>query len=539
MNYFVNCALLNAITSILICTLVILNNPQSKTNRTFAYYAFSVAIWAGFQFLWITANNKSDALLYCQISLFSAIFISSTFFHFTCHLINDYKKHARIIKYLYIYGLAMFPFVLTPLFIADIKSVLLIQNWPLAGKIFIFFVLEYTLVVGYSLHIIFKKLKSTNGIQHQQLKYIFYGILAAYIGGLTNFPLCYNIPILPFGNIFVSIYTVFITYAIYKYQLMNINIIIKRSLVYTILITFITLFYFLSTYLTEHVFQAMFGYKSLLISMISATTIALAFIPLRNLIQNFIEKFLFKGSFVEIAEQNDLLREEVIQTEKLKSIAILASGMAHEIKNPLTVLKTFAEYLPHKLEDKDFLRKFAPMITQEVNRIDNLVHELLEFARPAAPILKPVNIHGLINSTVELMSNEYIKHHIGIHKEYRPSKDILLDLDYNQIKQALLNILLNAIEAMPDSGQLYISTQIYSSREIFQIKIQDTGIGIYPQDLAHIFDPFFTKKDAGTGLGLSITYEIIKKHGGKIFVESVPGKGTSFILEFPFIKQLH
>jgi signal transduction histidine kinase len=312
---------------------------------------------------------------------------------------------------------------------------------------------------------------------------------------------------------------------------MDIKIIIKKSLVYSILLTVITLSYFLLIYLTEHILQSMFGYKSLIISMTLATTIGLALDPLRKLIQKIIEKFLFKGSFAEIAEENKLLRQEIIQTEKLKSIATLASGMAHEIKNPLTVLKTFVEYLPKKIDDKAFLEKFTPMVAEEVNRIDNLVHELLDFAKPAIPILKPTHLNNLIDSTLELLSNTALKNKVKITTLYDSDSNTTLNLDYNQMKQALLNIFLNAIDAMPQGGELKIYSLMNSSQ--IQIKIQDTGIGIDKNDLPHIFDPFYSKKDGGTGLGLSITYEIIKKHGGKIFVESLLKKGTSFIIELP------
>jgi signal transduction histidine kinase len=535
MDFFLFSALLNVVTSGLVCLFVIFNNPKTKTNRYFTFYALSIAMWAIFQLSWISAIYKSDALLYMQIALTFALFIPPTFFHFTCHLVNDYKKHAQIVFYSYIFSLAMIPIVYTPLFIIDVQKISMIRNWPVAGNLFILLVLEYLTLIAYALFIIYKKLKTTTGPQHQQLRYIFWGILIAYIGGSTNFFLCYHIFIPPYGNILIPIYSIFITYAIFKYQLMDINIIIKRSLVYSILITILTIFYFLSIYITEHIFQVMFGYKSFLFSLASATVIALAFIPLRNVIQTFVEKILFRGNYMQITKENELLRQEVIQVERLKAVATLASGMAHEIKNPLTVLKTFSEFLPAKINDQAFLEKFGPMISQEINRIDNLVHELLDFARPANPILKPVNIHYLLDSTLELLSNDYIKYNIKTHRNFHLSTDTILYLDYNQIKQALLNILLNAIDAMQNGGQLYVSIGLGSNGEMIQIKIQDTGAGINAEDLPHIFDPFFSKKDTGTGLGLSITYEIIKKHGGKIFVESVEGKGTTFILELPIL----
>jgi len=311
---------------------------------------------------------------------------------------------------------------------------------------------------------------------------------------------------------------------------MNVNIIIKKSLIYTVLITIITLFYFLLSYIIEHYFQSMFGFKSLFLCLISATFIALAFIPLRNLIQNFIEKTLFKGTYIEIAEENQLLRQEVIQSERLKSIAILASGMAHEIRNPLTPIKTFSEKLPSRLNDKEFLLKFSKIINKEVDRIDSLVQDLLNFAKPSPLQLKETNINRLIQQTLELLNNEIIRHKIILNTSFE-NENLLINIDPKQIKQALLNLFLNAIDAMPNGGKLIIGSCFSGNNTC--ISITDSGCGIDPKDLSHIFDPFFTKKDHGTGLGLSITYEIIKNHQGKIFAESQLGKGTTFKIELP------
>ena len=416
--------------------------------------------------------------------------------------------------------------------------------WPIAGPTFTLMFLEFIFVLGYALYIIYQKYQSEEFPEKLRLKYVFYGILIAYLGGSTNFPLCYKIPIPPIANILVPFYTIFITYAIFRYQLMDIKVIIKKSLFYTLLITVITIFYLISIYIAEHILQSMFGYKSLLVSMTSATFIALVFIPLRNFIQNFIEKNFFRGSYIQIAEENQLLRQEIIQSERLKSIAVLASGMAHEIKNPLTPIKTFSEQLPSRLDDKEFLLKFSKIISKEVDRIDSLVKDLLSFAKPSSPQLKQVNINQLIEQTLDLLNNEIIRHKINLNTSFQ-NKNILINIDPQQIKQALLNIFLNAIDAMPNGGTLTIKTFVIvnsssiviprseATKQSLVIEITDSGCGIAPKDLAHIFDPFFTKKDHGTGLGLSFTHEIIKNHNGKIFAESELGKGTTFKIELP------
>ena len=145
---------------------------------------------------------------------------------------------------------------------------------------------------------------------------------------------------------------------------------------------------------------------------------------------------------------------------------------------------------------------------------------------------KALRLHQLIEQTLDLLNNEIISHKINLNTSFE-NQNILINIDPNQIKQVFLNIFLNSIEAMPNGGTLSVIGRSEETKQSHIIQITDTGCGINPKDLPHIFDPFFTKKDHGTGLGLSITYEIIKNHNGKIFTESELGKGTTIRIELP------
>jgi len=538
MDYFVISAFLNTVTSAACCGFVLLSSPRSKITRTFSIFTFFVFLWSGFYFLWATSNNQTDALVLGRLINAAALFIPPSFFHFCCHLLNKYKDHSTLIRNVYIFNFLFLPLAFTPLYIDHAGPISMFPYWPFPGKLYFILVLEYATLIGYSLYMLVEEIKSSSGKECRKLKIIFFALAVGFLGGATNFLPSYRIPVIPFGNAFVMMYVLAVAYAIFKYQFMDIKITLKRSLVYTILITLITLFFCLLVYFAEHVIKEIVGYRSFFISIAAIAMIVLTFTPLKNLIQGILEKYLFRGSFVEITEENEMLRRQVTQTERLRSVAILASGMAHEIKNPLTALKTFSEYLPQKMDDKEFLKKFSPIISNEINRIDALVHELLDFARPAPVCLKPVNVHALLDNTLEFLSNDLIKHKIRVTKNYRLDPLLSVELDQNQFKQAFLNILLNSMEAMPGGGELSITTAFSAAPEYIAIKIQDTGTGINPEDLAHIFDPFFSKKDQGTGLGLSITHEIVRNHRGRIFVEGQSGKGTAFIIELPVLSPL-
>jgi signal transduction histidine kinase len=373
-----------------------------------------------------------------------------------------------------------------------------------------------------------------------------------YLGGLTNFLPPFGINIYPHGNFLIPINSIIFTYAILKYQFLDITIVIKRSLVYSLLIAIISLTYLLIAVLSEKFLQGIVGYQSIVVSVVTAFAFGLVLIPLRNKIQYLIDRLFFKGTPMEIARQNELLRKEVAQAEKLKAVATLASGMAHEIKNPLTAIKTFSEYLPQKLEDKNFLNQFSKIAKKEVERINALVHQLMEFSRPAPLLKKQVDINQLIEETLNLLNSQMLTHRIEPVIVNQTNPHGFLTADPNRLRQAFLNLFLNAIEAMPKGGTLTITTKTkYSHRNkasrmnakslnpnsltpaSMEITIEDTGCGVAKEDLPHIFDPFYSKKDGGTGLGLSITHGIVEEHNGRIRVESRLGQGTRVIIEFP------
>jgi len=243
---------------------------------------------------------------------------------------------------------------------------------------------------------------------------------------------------------------------------------------------------------------------------------------------------------MQITQENELLRQEITQSERMKSIAILASGMAHEIKNPLTTLKTFTEYVPQKKDDPEFMEQYQKIMPKEIDRIENLVHELLYFAKPSLPQMQTINPNEIISNVLLMLKQNLESLNIHVVATQLNSTSSI-QADPNQIKQALLNLILNAIDAMPNGGTLTITTSLtfpnvknpaqgevpIGNPQHYNIEISDTGCGIAPKDLPHIFEPFFSKKSKGTGLGLAITQGIIEKHGGSINVESKINQGTT------------
>jgi signal transduction histidine kinase len=334
----------------------------------------------------------------------------------------------------------------------------------------------------------------------------------------------------PFGTYAAALYVAIVTYAIIRHQLMDITIVIRKTAVYSLVATIITLFYFILVYVTETIFRGFMGYKSIPWTLGIIVLFTLVFQPLKNMVQVFVDRLFFKDSRALLQEELKKAQEELKRAERLKAVGTLAAGMAHEIKNPLTSIKTFTEYLPAKHNDPGFIEKFHKIVIPEVNKINDIVQQLLDFSKPKALKLEEADIRQVIDQTLSFLNNDLIKYNISVTKQYDPDL-VTLEIDRSQIQQVFLNLFLNAIEAMKQGGKLTITTSSFPNQA--EVIITDTGKGIPKADLEHIFDPFYTTKETGTGLGMSIVYGIIKEHKGEITVESEKNTGTKVKIRLP------
>lgn len=252
---------------------------------------------------------------------------------------------------------------------------------------------------------------------------------------------------------------------------------------------------------------------------------------------------------IENAQLYDRLRQgmrkleetqaQLVQSARLAAVGELAAGVAHEINNPLTSIIGFTRLLLEDLPLDSPMRADLETIDREAARTRQIVRALLDFARTSDPVLVPTDLNALVEEAVMLVCTRSVLGRVSLEKNLSPLPPVMLDA--NQIKQVLVNLLNNAVQAMPDGGRLAIATRLSERemdgvyRQMATIYVNDTGIGISPENLERIFDPFFTTKEVGqgTGLGLSVSYGIIEKHNGRIEVQSIPGEGSTFTLLLP------
>ncbi|MBS3907096.1 MAG: HAMP domain-containing protein [Syntrophaceae bacterium] len=246
---------------------------------------------------------------------------------------------------------------------------------------------------------------------------------------------------------------------------------------------------------------------------------------------------------IEEAETKLRLERDLRQSEKLAAIGQLASGLAHEIGTPLNIISGRVELAKRKLDDKEGVQKNLDIVIQQTERITKIIQRLLGFVRKKKPEQRNLNITALLETTLDFLDHEIQKQKVKVVRETEdPLPSVMGDPD--QLQQVFLNIVLNAVQSMPEGGTLHLSasTQVTSKegledgkRRYVEVKVQDTGMGMEREVMDNIFNPFFTtkEKDKGTGLGLTVSQGIVQDHEGWIELESETGKGSLFKIYLP------
>lgn len=252
--------------------------------------------------------------------------------------------------------------------------------------------------------------------------------------------------------------------------------------------------------------------------------------------------FHFLGlRFSRAQREIDLLTEQYIQSQKMAALGEISSGIAHEINNPLAVIRQETDWVNHLLSRMETesntnaadLKESIRQIQLHVDRCKEITHKLLDFARKKDPIYQGINVNELAEDMVLLVEKQARILGIEIRRNYSPELPLVVT-DPPLLRQVILNLLNNSVQAVDQGGWVQISTLIVDEYA-FEIRIEDNGCGIPPENLDRIFNPFFTTKPPGkgTGLGLSLCLSIITRLGGGISVQSPPGKGAKFIVRLP------
>ena len=226
--------------------------------------------------------------------------------------------------------------------------------------------------------------------------------------------------------------------------------------------------------------------------------------------------------------------EHLKRADRMAAVGNLSAGLAHEIRNPLASIEGAAGILESGQISEGQRLEFLGIIKKECRRLDRLLGNLLDFARPRAPQRQKIDVDLLLDSVIRLMAHGAEGRNIVFRKEVAPA-GILLDGDGEQMKQVILNLLLNAVQAMPDGGEISMAARLEGID--LRIEVIDQGRGIEPENLEKMFNPFYTTKESGTGLGLAVAHQIVSQHGGTLQARNNPGPGMTFAILLPHAQE--
>jgi hypothetical protein len=242
---------------------------------------------------------------------------------------------------------------------------------------------------------------------------------------------------------------------------------------------------------------------------------------------------------IENVTERAQLEQQLLQREKLSSIGLLAAGVAHEVNTPLAGISSYAQMLLNQVSEEDPKHTLLEKIRVQTLRASGIVNNLLNFSRTGDAQFREVDVNLVLDDTLQLLDPQLRNTSIEIVKHYGEQLPAAYG-SVSKLQQVFMNLILNARDAMHGGGRLTLETRVVDATLI--VGVRDTGIGIAPENIARIYDPFFTTKEVGqgTGLGLALSYGIVQEHGGRIFVESRPGEGAHFTIKLPaaFTRQM-
>lgn len=236
------------------------------------------------------------------------------------------------------------------------------------------------------------------------------------------------------------------------------------------------------------------------------------------------------NKMADVVEHKALLEEQLEKSSRLAALGQLVAGVAHEIRNPLGIMKATVQVMKDEFTEQE-IQEYLAVLNEQVDRQNNIIRELLDYAKPVPPIFQSVKINDILKSLGSFSKLYFQQHKVDAVFALAKEPPLMVNADVEKLKQAFLNIIFNAVEAMPDGGELKVSTALCDNNVI--VEFQDTGRGIPQTDIDKLFDPFFTTKNTGTGLGLATVHKVVEMHGGRIEVNSEVRHGTVFRIFLP------
>ncbi|MBI2094180.1 MAG: hypothetical protein HYT88_05585 [Candidatus Omnitrophica bacterium] len=524
--------LVNALFAFILAFVILARRTRNPIHLAYAFLLLFVSWWAAASLIAIHQTQAEAVLWWVQFLLYPACFVPTVMLHFALVFFNSRDAYRKHLVVGYILSALLVVLNANQVFLETPRPKPPLPLYPHGTVWLLVFIAIEVYYVIVTLRFAASRIKRVGEPLKTRIRYF---LMVGWIGwpaAWSNWLLFQDaFPSMLGANLGVTFYLVTSSYLILKHDILGLNWIIRKTALYALLTLFLTVTYGAFIIISEKLLARLIGYSSLVGSLFAGLTVAVLFNPLRNGLSRFIDRTVFGKSIAELSTENMTMRHELIHAERMKAVATLAAGMAHEIKNPLTAIRIFAEYLPSRYDEPEFRHEFRDVVITEVERVNDILKQLLDFAKPHPLQPKSVSLKMLIEEIVHLLARICADRKIKIARHYEDTPSVFVDP--SQMKQVVINLLMNAVQAMPEGGTLSLSVWGADSEGKVHLQISDTGIGIREEDLAHIFDPFFSRKEYGTGLGLAIAHNIVQNHGGAIHIASRFGIGTSVRVILP------
>ncbi|HUY05126.1 MAG TPA: ATP-binding protein [Candidatus Paceibacterota bacterium] len=520
MNFYAISALVNVVTSVILGFLILFADRRNRANQLFSLFALAVAVWGYAYFSWQIASDPESAILWVRVLMAGAIFIPFFYFHFVVRFLGKQWQLRRFVWTGYITVLFFSIVNWSPAFISSVVPRVGFPYWPVAGPLFLPFLIVWVAYAAYPVWLLFKRLRATDDIEERaQITYILIGTAIGYAGGCTNYFLWYGIPVLPYGNITASLYIIFVAYAILKHGLFSMKVVATEFIVFAL-----WLFVFIRMLLAVDPGEQLVDGGLLFVLLIVGVLL------IRSVDRE-----------VEQREKIQKLAEELQETNERQEGLIHFIG--HEVKGFLTK----AEGAFAALSDGDFgqlpdeLKPFVEHSLAETRQGVDSVATILKASNLKKGTVtyakEPFDLKALAAEAVEKAQTAASQKGLTL-TFTADDASYQMTGDKAQINDHVLrNLIDNAINYTP-SGSIAVSLKRDGAKLVFAVK--DSGIGITDEDKRRLFTEGGHGKDSvkvnvhSTGYGLFIAKQITEAHGGTIRAESEgQGKGSTFTAEFP------
>ncbi len=520
--FFSLSALVNAITSSVLGFYLIFTGMKKRVARYLLFFSVSVAWWSYCYFFWMISENAFDALFWSRVLMIGAIFTSMSYFHLVLVFlkIDNIRFYKIILLIFYFFSFVWLALSGTPYFVSHVEAISYFKYWPRAGIFYAPFLIAFFFHVAYASWLLSKNYFKKTGTIRMQTGLLLVGILVAFVGGSTNYPLWYGVEIAPWGNILVSLYVLLTAYAMLKYKFLDIRV-VSAELFTGLLFIIFAIDVFRSKNPAELVFR-----------LIALTFMGLFGFMLIRSVRREVKRREQTTKLAHSLEKANIRLQE-IDEQKTEFLSIAS----HQLRTPLSIIKGYIELI----QDGAFgratnkIKKILDNMDESNERLVKLVDEFLDITRIEQGRTKfnfeMASINHVISSVVKELKERAHAHNMTL--AWKPMKSIgNIYMDEEKIRHVIFNYIDNAIK-YSEKGSIKITLE--REKNGYTVRVKDNGIGFEKEDYANLFQKFYRGKNVrgtnvnGTGLGIYVCRKFIEAHQGNVWGHSDGlGRGSEF-----------